>query len=178
MSESQMVACRCGRTRLELIGTPIMVDECLCNSCRTAAQRLALLLGAENILTQHLATPCAEFRKDRVRILSGQAQFGDFRLQPDAGTRRVIATCCHTPIFMEMKGAHWLSVYLHLWPQASRPLPKLRTMVADFPQAAALPNDMPNLKTHSAGFYAKLLLARMAMGFRVPKFEANAPIEA
>ncbi len=50
-------------------------------------------------------------RKDRVRILSGAEQLKEYRLSADAGTRRVIATCCNTPVFMEMKGGHWLSLY-------------------------------------------------------------------
>lgn len=178
MSDTTQVGCACGRTRLELRGNPFMVTECLCDSCRAAAERLATLPGARSILTSHGATPCAEYRKDRVRVLTGAEHLKEFRLSPDAGTRRVVATCCNTPVFLEFKGAHWLSVYLHLWPDEERPKAALRTMVGDLPDASGLPDDIPNLKTHTMAFYAKLLGAWVGMGFRNPKIEVAGKVDA
>lgn len=137
MSETKEISCACGRTRLELEGKPILVSECLCNSCRAAADRLAALPGARNVLTSYGATPCAEYRKDSVRILSGAEHLSEFRLPADAGSRRVVATCCNTPVFLELKGAHWLSLYLHLWPDQARPKAKMRTMAGDRPMLPA-----------------------------------------
>lgn len=163
------IACACEGTRLEVSGPPIIVTECVCDSCRAAAARLAKLPGAKDMRTRHGATSSALYRKDRVRIVSGAGHLGEFRLTADAGTRRVVATCCNTPIFMEMKGAHWLDLYLHLWPETVRPHAIVRTMVGDLPDPSALPTDIPNLKTQSARFYAKLLWAWVAMGFQSPK---------
>jgi hypothetical protein len=178
MSDSVTIGCGCGATHLEVSGPPILVSECLCESCRTAAGRLAALPGATSILTSYGATPAAEYRKDRVRFVSGMAQLREFRLTPGAGSRRVVAACCNTPLFLEMKGAHWLSVYLHLWPEAQRPRPELRTMVGDLPDASVLPEDIPNRKSHTIGFYAKLAGAWAAMGFRNPRIEVAGPIAA
>lgn len=178
MSGTADIGCACGKTRLEVQGAPILVSECLCNSCRTAANRLATLPGAKNILTSYDATPSAEYRKDRIRILSGAEHLREFRLSADAGSRRVVATCCNTPVFLEMKGAHWLSVYLHLWPAAARPKPEMRTMVGDLTDASRLPADMPNLKSHTVSFYAKLLGAWIAMKFRNPKIEVVGKVDA
>ncbi|MGO1072893.1 GFA family protein [Lysobacter sp. CA199] len=172
------IGCACGQTRLEVRQAPILVSECLCDSCRAAAARLAELPGAGNLLTSYGATASAEYRKDRVRIVSGAEQLGEFRLSPSAGSRRVVARCCNTPVFLEMKGAHWLSLYLHLWPSQSRPKPELRTMTGDLADACALPQDIPNLKTHTPSFYAKLLWAWIAMGFRNPKIEVAQKIDA
>lgn len=171
------IGCACGQTRLELRGEPILVSECLCTSCRLAADRLATLPSARNILTTYSATPCAEYRKDRVRILSGAEYLSEFRLSADAGTRRFVATCCNTPIFMELKGAHWLSVYLHLWPEQEKPKVALRTMTGDLPDRSSLPSDIPNLKTHSVMFYAKLLMAWASMGFKNPKINSSGKID-
>ncbi|RCS24511.1 hypothetical protein DUT91_09615 [Phyllobacterium salinisoli] len=171
------IGCACGQTRLELRGEPFLVSECLCTSCRTAAARFAALPGAQNILTSYAATPCADYRKDRVRVLSGAEHLKEFRLSADAGSRRFVATCCNTPIFLELKGAHWLSIYLHLWPDDTRPAPQLRTMTGDLPDASNLPNDIPNLKTHSISFYAKLLWAWIGMGFRNPEIKAAGKID-
>lgn len=172
------ISCACGATRLEVHGTPILVAECLCDSCRSAADRLATLPGARNILTPYRATPCAEYRKDRVRVMSGTEHLREFRLSANTGSRRVVAACCNTPVFLEMKGAHWLSLYLHLWPRDMRPKAELRTMVGDLPDMSGLPNDIPNLKSHTIAFYAKLFAAWVGMGFRNPKIEIAGQIEA
>jgi hypothetical protein len=178
MSKITHIGCECGQTGLELHGEPILVSECLCDSCRVAAARLATLPGARNILTSHGATPCAEYRKDRIRVLVGAEHLKEFRLSADAGTRRVVATCCNTPVFLELKGAHWLSVYVHLWPDETRPKTDMRTMAGDLPDASGLPDDIPNLKTHTLSFYMKLLGAWIGMGFRNPKLEVTGQIDA
>lgn len=56
MSKITHIACACGSTRLEVSGTPIIVTECLCDSCRTAATRLAKLPGARTMLTPYGVT--------------------------------------------------------------------------------------------------------------------------
>ena len=178
MSDSMTIGCTCGATCIEVSGAPILVSECLCDSCRDAAARFAALPGARSILTGHGATPAAEYRKDRVRFLTGSEQLREFKLKPDAGTRRIVAACCNTPLFLEVKGGHWLSIYLHLWPERDRPKPELRTMTGDLADASRLPDDIPNLKRHSIGFYAKLLGAWVAMGFRNPRIEVAGPIDA
>lgn len=177
MSRTTQIGCACGQTRLELRGNPILVSECLCDSCRDAAARLATLPGARSMLTSYHATPAAEYRKDRVSVLSGSENLKEFRLSPTSGSRRVVATCCNTPMFLEMKGAHWLSIYLHLWPQESRPKAELRTMAGDLADTSGLPADIPNLKSHTISFYAKLLAAWIAMGFRNPKITVAGKID-
>ncbi len=172
------VACKCGRTRLELTGGPICVTECLCNSCREAAGRIARLPGGPDILTAYGATPCAEYRKDRVRIVAGAENLREFRLTPTSGTRRVIAACCNTPVFIEAKGGHWVSLYLHLWPKSAAPKAEFRTMTGDLADLSGLPDDIPNLKTHSVRFFAKLFAAWVAMGFRNPKIAVGGKIDA
>lgn len=178
MSVDQTLACACGRTRLRVRGAPILVSECLCDSCRAADRRLAALPGAHSMLTAYGATPSAEYRKDRVEVLSGAGHLREFRLRDDAGTRRVIADCCNTPLFLELKGAHWLSVYLHLWPQATRPRPAYRTMAGDVDDPAAVPDDIPNLKSHNLSFFARLLVAWVAMGFRNPAIAVAGKVDA
>ena len=178
MSQSMTIGCACGHTRLRVQGAPILVSECLCDSCRAAAARLAKLPGGSDILTSYGATPSAEYRKDRVEIVAGAESLREFRLKPDTGSRRIVATCCNTPIFLEMKGAHWLSLYLHLWPEGTRPKPELRTMTGDLPDASALPADIPNLKAHTVSFYLKLLGAWIAMGFRNPTITTAGTIDA
>jgi len=163
------LACRCGTVRLAVDGAPIIAAECHCTSCRSAAARLAVLPGATDVRAANGGIPYVLWRKDRVRFLAGAGRLREFRLTPAAKTRRVVAGCCGTPVFTEFQSGHWLSLFSSLWPEATRPSPELRTMTSDLPAGTALPDDVPNCRHQSGAFFAKLLWAWVAMGFRVPK---------
>lgn len=159
------LGCRCGRVGLTVTGPPIMVVECLCKSCQEAADQLAALPVAVPLADQKGATPFVMQRKDRVSIVRGHDALGDHHLTPESSTRRVIATCCNTPMFLEFKAGHWLSLYASLWPASERPAVEMRTMTG---ARHDLPADVPNLKTHSLRFFRRLLGAWVRMGFRSP----------
>jgi hypothetical protein len=163
------LACRCGTVRLAVDGPPIIAAECHCASCRAAAERLAARPGAPDARAANGGVPYVLVRKDRVQLLAGAERLQEFRLSPAAKTRRVVAGCCGTPVFTEFERGHWLSLFSALWPAGTRPAPELRTMTSDRPPGPALPDDVPNFRHQSVSFFAKLLGAWIAMGFRVPK---------
>ncbi|MDX2482229.1 MAG: hypothetical protein QNK42_01045 [Pseudodonghicola sp.] len=177
MGETTHIGCTCGQTRLELDGPPIASVECCCRSCRDAALRMQSLDPAPHILTAHGTTPFVMYRKDRVRILSGSDRLKAFRLSPQASTKRVIATCCNTAVYLEFNGGHWLSLYGRLWPEGTMPAPEMRTMACDLPDGTTLPDDIPNAKKHTLGFFAKLFGAWVAMGFRTSRTPATGEID-
>ncbi|MGR3513563.1 MAG: hypothetical protein ACU0GG_12445 [Paracoccaceae bacterium] len=88
------------------------------------------------------------------------------RLDKKAATARVLATCCNTPMYLQMKGGHWMSLYGTFWPEERRPKPEMRTMTRDFPNKAALSIDILNLETHSLAFYWRLFKPWVGMRFR------------
>ncbi len=161
--------CRCGQVEMEARGAPILSAECMCASCRSAAERMEALPGAPRLRAATGGTRMELYRKDRVRCLSGAAHLREFRLKETSKTRRVVATCCNTPIFLDFTDGHWINLYDILWPPGTLPPPQMRTMTSDMADAAALPDDIPNHKTQSAGFFVRLLVAWAAMGFRRPK---------
>ena len=165
--------CRCGATGMAVSGVPIMAVECACTSCRTAAQQL----GDPDLLTPYHTTPCVMVRKDRVAFVRGTEHLRHLRLTPQSSTRRVVATCCQTPMFLEFEKGHWLSLYSGLWPVPERPAPILRTMTGDLPTGTTLPDDIPNARRHTFGFMARLLGAWIAMGFRVPTMPVTQPLQ-
>lgn len=169
MPDTTSLQCTCGRMRLEVQGSPITSVECCCISCRDAGRRLQKLDGARPVLTEYDATPFVMYRKDRVRLIAGTEELASFRLRPDASSERVIATCCNTPVYLEFKGGHWLSLYGQLWPEGTKPPARMRTMASDLPEGATLPDDIPNARKQSLGFFAKLFGAWIAMRFRNPK---------
>lgn len=172
--ESTSLSCACGQVFLILMGPPILSAECACASCRQAAQRLRDGLGID-LQEQNDTTRFVLFRKDRVQI--GPGKLAELRLTPKSGTRRVIATCCNTPLFLEFTQGHWLSLYGKLWPPGALPLLETRTMVMDHPEPAQLSADVQNSRGHSVWFMARLLAAWAKMGFRKPAMETYPPLK-
>ena len=170
--------CACKRVQLEVDREPILAAECHCTSCRTAGAKLQTLAGAPPLLEGNGGTDFVLYRKDRVRFVAGAELLEAFRLTPKSGTRRVVAGCCNTPMFLEFQKGHWLSVYARRWPAATRPAMEVRTMTSDMPDASVLSNDIPNSKRQPLAFMAKLIGAWIGMRFRVPKISVTKTIDA
>lgn len=115
MTQSYTLACACGQFHLEVTGEPLITAECHCNSCRAGSQQLAALPLARPMTADNGGTPYVLYRKDRVRFPAGTALLRGYRLSEKAPTRRVVTTCCNTPVFVEFSGGHWLSLYASLW---------------------------------------------------------------
>lgn len=165
------VTCACGQVALQLAGRHIVSAECLCSDCQQAAAEFRGLPGARAVADDNGATRFVLHRKDRVHCERGQDRLRAHRLTKDSKTLRVIATCCNTPMFLDVTQAHWLSVYGTLWPTGTLPKLNMRVMTKHAPAGVILPDDVPNLPSHSALFFIRLVWAWVAMGFRVPKFE-------
>ncbi|NJM81956.1 MAG: hypothetical protein HC844_05150 [Tabrizicola sp.] len=168
------ISCLCGRCRISLTGGPILSAECHCESCRRATDAMEALPGAPKERSRSGGVPYVLWRKDRVGSIEGEDLLIAYRLTPDAKTRRVVATCCNAPMFLEFSSGHWLSLNAARFPEEQRPAMELRTMTRDRVDASPLPDDIPNAKTHSGkGFMRRLLGAWIAMGFRNPHVARN-----
>lgn len=171
MADTTQLSCACGAFALEVSGAPLITTECHCHSCRESGVRLGTLPAARPVLSANGGTQFVLYRKDRVRFLKGEEHLATFRLRPASPTRRVVARCCNTVAFLEFKGGHWLSFYSGLWPAGGAPAPAIRTMTSDVPAGQHLSDDVPSGRLVTAGFYARLLGAWIAMGFRSPDID-------
>lgn len=165
------ITCGCGQVVLNVQGAPIVSAECLCIDCQKAGEFLQGLPGAPEILDDNAATRFVLYRKDKVWCESGQSCLREHRLSTHSKTRRVVATCCNTPIFLEFTHGHWLSIYGGLWPVGTLPELEIRTMTRDRPKGVEFSDDVPSPNTHTASFFAKLFGAWVAMRFRSPKVD-------
>jgi hypothetical protein len=130
---------------------------------------LEKLLGAEPLLDQYGASRLVLYRKDRFACLSGDEQLKEIRLRPDSTTRRVVAICCNSAMFLEFTKGHWINIYGQRWLPGAMPQPELRTMTMDLPEGTTLPDDIPNYRRQSFAFFTKLMSAWIAMRFKTPK---------
>ena len=170
-NQTATLTCTCGEVALEVQGKPIVSAECLCTDCQNAGTLLQSLPGAPPALDRNGATRFVLYRKDKVRCEKGQERLREHRLSKSSKTRRVVAVCCNTFMFLEFTNGHWLSICGGLWPAASLPALQIRTMARDRPKGVELPDDVPNPDTHTFSFYAKLFRAWAAMRFRTPRVE-------
>jgi len=168
------ITCSCGQTALSLTGAPILTSTCHCTSCRTAAAQLLALPGAQPVTDAQGATPFVLWRKDRVTILRGAGHLREHRLRP-GGTRRVVASCCNTPMYLEFRGGHWLSLYARRF---SPPPPvEMRTMLMDAEPGSVPDDGIPGAKRQSARFMGRLLAAWAGTGFRFFRMDPLPPLE-
>lgn len=168
-SQTLIAQCRCGDCELVLTGPPIVTTECYCNSCQTAGRKFAVLPGAEPTLQPNGGTAYVLHRKDKISCRRGAEHLREFRLKPEAPTRRVVATCCNSPMFLEFSGGHWLSVFRDRIDALKRPATEMRTMTKDRPAGVEFEDALPSYAKHSGRFMWRLLAAWAAMGFRAPK---------
>ena len=159
--------CRCGEVRLELVGTPILRGICYCASCQEAGRWYQAAPGAAPVLAEDGGTDYVLYRKDRVRCVHGGERLEERRLKPESPTRRMVARCCNTAMFLDFTKGHWLTVYRGRLPDGMPPA-TMRMMTAERPAGVVLPDDMTNYPGHSGKFMLKLLGAWLAMGFRRP----------
>jgi hypothetical protein len=105
------------------------------------------------------------YRKDRVQCVMGQEYLEEHRLKPESPTRRVVATCCNSAIFLDFSKGHWLSMYRNRFPTGAPPI-EMRVMTKDRRVGVELADDVPKCSGFSGKFMLKLLAARIAMGLR------------
>lgn len=171
MNQETTLTCNCGDVALQLIGKHILSTECYCDSCRQAGTYLQSLPSAPVLLEENGATRFVLYRKDRVRCLKGADDLSEYRITPDSKTRRVVATCCNTPMFLEFMQGHWLSLYGRRWLSVALPELEMRTMTSDLPDEVGFSDDVPSHKRQSLKFFMKLIGAWITMRFRTPEIK-------
>jgi hypothetical protein len=162
-----LAMCQCGKVKFEAVGPPILTASCYCTSCQEAGRQFEQLASAPAVLDSDGGTSVILYRKDRVQCMIGQQYLEERRLKPDSPTRRVIATCCNSAMFLDFTKGHWLSMYRNCFPTGAPPL-EMRVMTKARRPGVALADDMPNYSAHSGKFMWKLITAWIAMGFRRP----------
>ncbi len=161
-------ACRCGKVELEASGEPILAASCYCVDCQEAGRRFEELASAPAALNPEGGTDYVLYRKDRLRCAKGQQFLREHRLKPESPTRRVIATCCNSAMFLDFIKGHWLTIYRDRLPAGAPPL-QMRLMTAQRRAGVELGDDLPNHAGHSGAFAWKLVTAWIAMGLRRPE---------
>ena len=156
--------CSCGSVRCEGIGAPIVSTVCYCSDCQAGGRQIEALAGADGVLDPDGGTPYLTYRDDRFACVAGAELLIGYKLGLDAPTRRFVASCCNTGLFLKFGPGHWTSAYRARF---NGPLPpiEMRTNVARRRSDLPLPQDAPAYRAFPFKLFRRLLAARIAMLF-------------
>ena len=165
--------CQCGKVKIEAVGLPILTGACYCTSCQEAGRRFEELASAPPVLDPDSGTAYVLYRKDRLQCAMGQEHLQEHRLKPDSSTRRVVATCCNSAMFLDFTKGHWLSIYRNRFAKKDVPPLDMQVMTKERRVGVQLADDAPNYSGHSGKFMLKLIAAWIAMGLRRPEISVG-----
>ncbi|HEY6420093.1 MAG TPA: DUF6151 family protein [Candidatus Binataceae bacterium] len=154
--------CSCGSVELEAIGAPIMSVACYCDDCQEGARQIEALPNAAPVRNPDGGTAYLLYRKDRIKCSRGAQFLRDYRIKEKSPTKRVVAACCNSAMFLDFEKGHWFSVYRARF-QGDIPPVQMRVQTKFRPGNSDLPSDVPSYPGFSLKFMAKLLAARIAM---------------
>jgi hypothetical protein len=164
--ESETTArCSCGSVELAVLGAPILSAACYCDDCQEGARQIEALPNAPPVRDPDGGTAYLLYRKDRMRCSKGAELLRDYKIRETSVTRRVVAACCNSAMFLDFGRGHWFSVYRARFPGDVPPL-EMRLQTKFRPKGGELPTDVPSHRTVSLKFVAKLAAARIAMLLR------------
>lgn len=156
-------SCSCGKATIALDGAHIYSAACHCDDCQAAARGLDALPSPEPAMDAFGGTHYVLHRKDRYTVLSGGELLSPWRLREDSPTRRMVAACCNSPMFLAFDNAqHWITVYrARLGADAPALQSRIAMKFAD--PAGGAPDDVPAYRTFPIALVGRLLLSRARM---------------
>lgn len=102
-------------------------------------------------------------RKDRYTVTSGGGLLRPYRLREDSPTRRMVASCCNSPMFLAFDNAqHWITVYRARL-QGEAPALQSRIAMKFSNHAGDGPDDVPAYPRFPIALVVRLLLSRARM---------------
>lgn len=132
--------------------------------CSCAGVELELR-GAPPVLEPDGGTAYVLYRKDRMQCSKGAELLRDYRLNENSPTRRVVAACCNSAMFVDFQKGHWFSVYRARL-RGEVPALQMRIQTRFAPRGADVPHDAPGYARYPLKFIFRLLGARVAMLLR------------
>ncbi len=103
------------------------------------------------------------FRDDRFECVTGEELMVDYKLKENSPTRRVVASCCNSAMFLKYAPGFWVSTYRARFDKTDLPPLELRTFIRYRQSDIPLQNDIPRYRGIPTRLYINFFLARAAM---------------
>ena len=155
--------CRCGAVEIGGWGDPLAVNACYCDDCQAAARRLDSLGNAAPVANADGGTEFMLFRRDRIACIRGAEHLEAMRLTDSTKTRRMITTCCGTPMYMAFDdGRPWVSAFrAGFGPDA--PSVQRRICTRFKPPGAQSDGDLPSYPGYPVAMFLRIFAAAPLM---------------
>ncbi len=154
-------SCACGSVQCEVVGAPILSGVCYCCDCQEGGGRIEALPGAAPVRDPDGGTPYLTYRDDRFRCIAGEELLTAYRLTPTAPTRRMVAACCNTGMFLKFDPGFWVSTYRLRYAGDLPPI-EMRNQTRHRKSDMELPDDAPAYRAFPLKVFTRLIGARIA----------------
>lgn len=146
--------CACGAVECVGAGAPIGTAVCYCDDCQAAAREIEALPDAAPVADPDGGTALVVFDSKRFVVERGADQLVAHRLKPGSRTRRMVAKCCNSAMFLGFdNGPFWVSAVRKRF---VGPSPQIEFRHMTRYRASALP--WPDAAPQSRGFAPRFLL--------------------
>ena len=157
-----LLSCACGKVECEATGSPILTAVCYCDDCQRGARQIGTLPDAAPVIDADGGTAYVLYRKDRFECAKGRELLRDLRLGESSPTSRVVAGCCNSAMYLDFRKGHWVCAYRGRFRAAAPPI-QMHIQTRFRPQSDRAPSNIPAYRAFPPLFFAKILLARIAM---------------
>ena len=153
--------CACGAVQITLDAAPIAALSCCCDDCQAAAAELEALDGAPAFREPCGGTPAMLFHKTALKITRGRDKLTPYRLREDARTKRMVATCCNSFLYVAFdRGPFWIDVLSARIDNPPPPRWRIQTRFLDTDP----PGDLKNHPKYPQGLVWRIALAGVLAG--------------
>jgi hypothetical protein len=109
---NHVAQCRCGAVEIGAWSEPLVVTACYCDDCQAASERLAVSANSPPLASPDGGTEFMVFRRDRIACTRGAENLEAMRLTAATKTRRMVAGCCATPMYVSFDDKRpWVSAF-------------------------------------------------------------------
>ncbi len=157
-------SCNCGKVRFKAFGDPILTGVCYCDDCQAGGRLMESLEGAPDVLDSDGASSTLVFRDDRFECISGEEFLENVSHKDRSWTKRYVATCCNSGMYIKFEPGHWVSAYRKRFSGDLPPVEmrnQMRFRNSDLP----LPDKAPTYHRFPMSLFGRLIKARVAMLF-------------
>jgi hypothetical protein len=156
-------SCACGRVQCQAVGAPIVSLVCYCDDCQEGAREIGALPNAASFCDVDGGTPYLTYRDDRFKCSSGQELLVGYKIKESAPTRRMVASCCNSAMFLKFAPGFWVSAYRARFEGDDLPPIEMRAQIERRRAGTALPGDAPCYRGFPMRLFAKIISARVSM---------------
>ena len=157
-------SCACGRVRCQAVGAPIVsLVFAIATIARKAPVELKRCRMRQSFRDADGGTPLLAYRDDRFRCSSGEELLVGYKITERSPTRRMVASCCNSAMFLKYAPGFWVSAYRARFEGDDLPPLEMRDQIEHRRADSDPPRDVPCYRGFPMRLFAKIISARIAM---------------